>query len=132
MKLNAEPIEFEGTVGHIYQGDDYGERFVVSNYRNDADKAKLPKGTFPQSLELRINRKNNEDNLSVFNGIREGDFVRVKFFLVGKSGVSKRTGKFYSITELALAKKDGIVLVKAAEPDMGTEPDLLPTEEMPF
>lgn len=133
MKLNQEAIEFTGYVTHIYEGDDFCERIVVSNYRNEDEKKNLPKGEFPQDLEIRASRKNEAS--AQLDGIGDGDKITVKFYIVGKAGVSKRTGKYYSITELSLAKKDGVTMVEKNKAELtGNDPDepLIPQDEMPF
>jgi hypothetical protein len=108
-----EALEFEGWVEHKFDRGNYDQKITVANYDGDDQKNALAsgqvKGKHPMCYEFKANVKSGVADL--LDDIEVGDKVHVKFYAVGRSGISKSKGTYYCITEFALAKKDGIVVI---------------------
>lgn len=130
---SLEQLEFVGYVRHIFDKGDYGHEFVVANYGSESEMEDMrySKKEIPVALKFRANVKNGA--AEQVKGISDGDKVKVRYFLCGREGTSRSTGKYYAITELNVAKKDGIEIIEKAkveEPET-VEPEVMP-EDIPF
>lgn len=97
--------EFTGWVEKIFPPTDYGQEFTVRDYKDDHDPNK-PK--FPTVLKFKVGSKIQ----NMLSSIVEGDKIRVKYFIFGKSGYGQRG--YYCIVNLNVAKDGGITMIEAA------------------
>lgn len=97
--------EFTGWVEKIFDKTTYGREFTVRDYKDNEDPNK-PK--FPTVLKFKCTSK----IMNMIDGIREGDKVRVRYFVYGKSGYGQKG--YYCIVNLNVAKEGGITLIEAA------------------
>lgn len=119
---------FTGTVKHIDTPNAYGIDIVVTN---EGASVKYPNSyTFRSSSKSGV-FKTITDSLSV------GDMITVKFFVVGKEGVS-RAGKYYHFNEFIIAK-DGIQFLRKSatapapkESASDAEDDAPPNDDLMF
>lgn len=115
-----EAMKFVGWVEKILPAGDYDQKFVVTNYRNeDAKKLMKEQKEFPNALMFAANVKNGSN--SQLDDLHEGDKVEVKFFLAGRSGISKKN-TYYCVNNLNIAKKDGITIVERVKVDPAGQP----------
>lgn len=107
-----EALEFEGWVEHKGEKGDYDQKINVANYKNGDEKTAMQntKGKFPLCYEFKASVKNG--TAAMLDEIDEGDKVKIRFYLVGRSGISKSRGTYYCINDLAIAKKNGIEVVE--------------------
>lgn len=130
-----EALEFEGWVEHKGEKGDYDQKINVANYKDGDDKIAMQntKGKFPLCYEFKANVKNG--TAAMLDEIEEGDKVKIRFYLVGRSGISKSRGTYYCINDLAIAKKDGIVVVerkpRVENNDEQSEEDIV-ADDCPF
>lgn len=97
--------EFTGWVEKILDKTSYGREFTVRDYKDDHDPNK-PR--FPTVLKFKCSNK----IMNMIDGIREGDKIRVKYFVFGRSGYGQRG--YYCIVNLNVAKEGGITMIEAA------------------
>lgn len=101
-----QAYQFTGWIEKILPANDYRQEIVVRDYENESTKEK-----FSNTLTFSFGVKNGA--VRQMDGIGEGDKVQIAYYVTGKAGVSK-TGKYYHINELNVAKMNGIrVLAKA-------------------
>lgn len=107
-----EALEFEGWVERKGEKGDYDQKINVANYKDNDDKIAMQntKGKFPLCYEFKANVKNG--TAAMLDEVEEGDKVKIRFYLVGRSGISKSRGTYYCINDLAIAKKDGITVLE--------------------
>jgi len=105
-----EAMKFVGWIEKILPAGDYDQKFAVANYRNEeAKKLMKEQKEFPNALMFTCSAKNGCN--AQLDNLHEGDKVEVKFFLAGKSGISKKD-TYYCINNLNVAKKDGIIVIE--------------------
>lgn len=113
MAEKMQSMKFVGWVEKILPADNYSREFVVRDYRddNDPDKPKFPNAfTFKASVA-------NGASLQL-DDVEEGDKVAVTFFLTGRSGLARTSGKYYHINTLNIAKDKGVVVLeKVVKPE---------------
>lgn len=97
--------EFTGWVEKILDPGQYGREFTVRDYKDDHDPNR-PK--YPNVLKFKVGNK----IMNMLDNIREGDKVRVRYFVFGRSGYGQRG--YYCIVNLNVAKDGGITLLEAA------------------
>lgn len=129
-----EALEFEGWVEHKGEKGDYDQRINVANYKDNDEKIAMQnaKGQFPLCYEFKASVKNGAAD--ALDDIEEGDKVKIRFYLIGRSGISKSRGAYYCINELAIAKKDGISVVERkprAESSEQSEEEIV-VDDCPF
>lgn len=107
-----EALEFEGWIEHKGEKGNYDQRVSVANYKDDDEKNAMQneKGKFPLCYEFKAGIKNGVADL--LDDLNEGDKIRVRFYVVGRSGISKSKGTYYCINELAIARKNGIEVLE--------------------
>lgn len=113
--------EFTGWVEKIFDKTSYGREFTVREYKDDHDPNK-PK--FPNVLKFKCSSK----IMNMIDGIREGDKVRVKYFIFGRSGYGQRG--YYCIVNLNVAKEGGITMIEAV-PRQEEQPSVDQEQEEP-
>lgn len=128
-----DPMKFTGWVEKILPATDFEQRFVVANYRNETAKQAMKQAhEFPNALMFTLSVRNGAN--AQLDDISEGDKIEVKYFLAGKSGTSPRTGKYYCINNLNVAKTNGLTLIDRRERDPKNQPSLMdaPDDDIPF
>lgn len=127
-------MTFTGWIEKILPANDYEQKVVVTNYRNEtAKKLMIEQKEFPNSLCFSFGVKNGAN--AQLDNVKEGDKVEVKFFLSGNSGISKTSGKYYAVNNLRCAKKDGITLIERATVSPDGQPRVvsdIDPEDIPF
>lgn len=117
-----EALEFSGWVEHIYEPTDWGMEFTVRSYENEMTAPK-----YPQCLKFTASKLTMQQVL----GLSEGDRVKIKYYVNGKSGRSAKG--YYCINRLNIAKDGGVTIVKRAprleEKDQQKDVDL---DDIPF
>ena len=126
-----DSMTFTGYVDHIFDADEYEQRIAVRNYRDaTAMEAMKQEKDYPRCLCFSASVKNGcSDQLK---DLHEGDQIVVTFYLYGSSGVSKKTGNYWCINKLNIAKKTGIQILERAprqEEQQGEESD---PDDIPF
>ena len=101
-----QSCEFTGWVEKIFDKTSYGREFTVRDYRDDSDPNKTK---FPNVLKFKCSNK----IVNMIDGIREGDKIRVKYFIYGRSGYGQRG--YYCIVNLNVAKEGGITMIEAVQ-----------------
>jgi len=127
-----EAQKFTGWVEKVIKDGDYDHKLVVTNAR-DADMAaqmKASKKEWPITLMFNLSVKSGCSEQ--LNGINVGDKVVVTFYISGKSGVSRTSGKYYCINSLNVGKKDGLVLLERGSAAKAQEPSPADTDDIPF
>lgn len=105
--------EMEGWVHGIGAKEQYSWSIVV----RDNEDANAPKEKFPQFIGFKASSK----KFNKIEGLALGDKIRVKFFINGLIGVSKKTGNPYQINNLMI--NDITVLQKAEADTQATDYD---------
>lgn len=126
-----EAMTFTGYVDHIFDTDEYEQRIAVRNYRDDtAMEAMRQTKDYPRCLCFSASVKNG--CVEQLKDLHKGDKIVVTFYLYGSSGVSKKTGNYWCINKLNIAKKAGIQILERAprqEEPQGEESD---PDDIPF
>ncbi len=119
---------FTGTVKHITTPNAYGIEIVITN-----EGASVK---YPNSYTFKASSKSGTYQ-TIIGNLSIGDMITVKFFVVGKEGVSK-AGKYYHFNEFIIAK-DGIQILRKsasspAEPTVENkeEENPPPDDDIPF
>lgn len=111
MENNA--MEFEGWVENILPAGDYDQKFSVATYRDKEEKQRQwDAKQFPNVMMFTANAKNGANGQ--LDDLRVGDKIRVKYYIVGRSGVSKSTGSYYCINSLSIPKANAITILQRA------------------
>ena len=117
-----ETLHFTGWVERIYPAGEFDQEFVVANYRNDDEKAKMKaiykidsSKDFPSALTFKIRTPSKGEEPEVMNNIAVGDKVECSFFITGISGTSSKTGKYYHINNLRILRNGVMLLEKAGD-----------------
>lgn len=124
-----DAMTFTGYVDHIFDADQYEQRIAVRNYR-DATAMEAMKQTkdYPRCLCFSASVKNG--CVEQLKDLHEGDKIVVTFYLYGSSGVSQKTGNYWCINKLNIAKKAGIQILERA-PKQAVEEESDP-DDIPF
>lgn len=131
---------WRGYIEKIFEPNDYDQEIIVSNYRSDDEKFSMyekfkhdsKNNEFPNAFTFKANVKNVVPTLPNA-GI--GDLVEVRYVLLGKTGISKKNGKYFHFNELRILKNDGMKIIEKAlnpppsEEQDGEEGDV---EDIPF
>ena len=124
-----ESSKFIGWVSHIFDANDFDQNFVVANYKDEESKQELVsmKG-YPECRKFTLNVKNGSN--AQIDGIHVGDKIQVVFFIHGNQGISKKTGKYFCVNTLNVAKKNGIVILEQVVRAEEREPDAMDADGM--
>lgn len=94
-------MEFTGWVEKILPQGQYGQEFVVRDYKDEKDAPK-----YPTALKFEAGTA----AIPQLQGVLEGDKVRVLFYVCGRSGIGKNG--YYCINRLRIAKEGGLVVIE--------------------
>lgn len=121
-------MTFTGWVEHIFDPDDYRWEFSVT----DCDPENPGNVKWPSTLKFTTSKKTGTSALVENIGI--GDKITVAYYLVGKSGTSKKSGKYFCFNELAVARNNGIRMIEKKSVTNNAEPpaDDDGGEDLPF
>ena len=119
-----ELMKFEGWVERILVGNEYQREIIVRDYESADTKGKF-------SNEITFTASVKSGAAEQLNDVRLNDKVRIQFFVTGRCGVSKSSGREYNINNLVIAKKDGIVILQRADAESAVD-DNGDVEGLPF
>ena len=113
-----ELMKFEGWVEKVLAGNEYQQEIIVRDYESADTKGKF-------SNEITFTASVKSGAAEQLKDVRPDDKVRIQFFVTGRCGISKSSGKEYHINNLVIAKKDGVVILQRANVDDGiADPDI--------
>ena len=113
-----ELMKFEGWVEKVLAGNEYQQEIIVRDYESIDTKGKF-------SNEITFTASVKRGAAEQLKDVRPDDKVRIQFFVTGRCGISKSSGKEYHINNLVIAKKDGVVILQRANVDDGiADPDI--------
>lgn len=120
-------MTFTGWIEHIFDKDQYRHEFSVT----DCDPDNPGNVKWPTTLKFTTSVKTGTS--AFIEDLAPGDKVTVAYYLVGKSGTSKKTGNYYCMNELNVAKNSGVrILVKKPVQDMQDESIPQDNVDLPF
>jgi hypothetical protein len=121
-------MTFTGWVEHIFDKGQFGWDFAVT----DADPDNPEKSKWPTTLKFTTSTRTGTSAL--VENLDKGDKVTVAYYLVGKSGTSKKTGMYYCVNELCVARNNGIRMLQKSVDARASEGDAASDElnDLPF
>lgn len=99
-------MTFTGWVDHIFDRGKFGWDFSVT----DVDPENPEKTKWPQTFKFTTSDKTGTSSL--IDNLEKGDKITVAYYLVGKSGISKKTGMYYCVNELCVARNNGVRIIQ--------------------
>lgn len=117
-------MEFTGWVEKILPQGQYGQEFVVRDYKDEKDAPK-----YPTVLKFEAGTA----AIPQLQGVLEGDKVRVVFYLGGRSGIGKN-GCYYCFNRLRVAKDGGLVVLErtGVPPPQEIHKETTADDDIPF